>query len=183
MLRLIGEGSIDAFNDLYARTYVKMLRTCQAICPNPTVADDILQDAYIAVWRNADRYDMVRGSPISWMVAIARNRSIDWIRKTRYHVHLPLDCAKEIVDSAPSAESKCFEFDELRYLDACLAKLGGKDERLIRNALLSGLSYAQLAARDDVPLGTMKSSIRRGLGKLQLVMALAASEQRENKPR
>ena len=128
----------------------------------------MLQDVYMTVWRRAVTFDPDRASPITWLVAIARNRSIDRLRgsgKTRRMQ--PIDDAMEISDGAPNALAQVENGEEHRRLMVCLDELELRDASAIRSAFLDGATYEELAQRGGVPLGTMKSRIRRSLMRLR----------------
>jgi RNA polymerase sigma-70 factor (ECF subfamily) len=117
------------------------------------------------VWRRARQYDPGKAGVLNWMAVIARNRSIARLRGRR--VTAPIDEAGEIADDAPSAFEMVEAADDRTRLAGCLEELEEKPRRVIRTAFFEGLSYAELASREAVPLGTMKSWIRRGLLRLR----------------
>ena len=131
-------------------------------------AEDVLQDVYMTVWRRAETFDPDRASPITWLVAIARNRSIDRLRSSAKARRMqPIDDAFEVSDGAPSALAQVESGEEHRRLMDCLGELEPRHAAAIRSAFLDGATYEELAQRVDVPLGTMKSWIRRSLMRLQ----------------
>lgn len=159
-------GDRAAFKRVYDRTSAKLFGVCLRILKDRTEAEEVLQEAYIKVWRNAGRYASAKGSPISWLVAIARNQAIDRLRARRPQT-TELDEAVELADDRPTPEARTVASDERRRLEECLAKLDPDHASAVRNAFLEGYTYEELAARMRVPLGTMKSWIRRSLLKLR----------------
>lgn len=128
----------------------------------------MLQDVYITVWRKAGAFDAARASPITWLVAIARNRAIDRARASgASRVKAPIEAAEMIADSAPLASDRLEAEQESGRLGGCLDELEAHQSAAIRAAFMDGLTYEALANRTGVPLGTMKSWIRRGLAKLK----------------
>jgi RNA polymerase sigma-70 factor (ECF subfamily) len=101
-------------------------------------------------------------------VAIARNRAIDRVRaRGRASAPLPIEAASEVADDAPTAAERLERNEEQTRLDHCLKELEERQAGAIRSAFLDGATYEELAMRASVPLGTMKSWIRRGLMKLR----------------
>jgi RNA polymerase sigma factor (sigma-70 family) len=128
----------------------------------------VLQDVYLNVWRKAGAFGETRASPITWLVAIARNRAIDRLRSGRMlRLSEPVEAASEIPDDAPLAAEALETAQERVRLNDCLDELEARQSAAIRAAFLDGLTYEELARRSGVPLGTMKSWIRRGLAKLR----------------
>src|SRR5207237_1296370 len=105
---------------------------------------------------------------ITWLVAIARNRSIDRLRaSTMRRRSDPIEAADDVRDDAPAALELVEQAETHARLSTCLGELEARHANAIRSAFLDGTTYEQLAERMDVPLGTMKSWIRRGLLKLR----------------
>jgi RNA polymerase sigma factor (sigma-70 family) len=168
ILARVAAGERAALRQLYDCTSAKLFGICVRICADEQGAEDVLQEVYIAVWNRAAGYDPERSSPITWLATIARNRAIDW-RRSRHRADdmLPIDAASALADAAISAPDRVDDARAAVRLRACLDNLDARAEKAIREAYYDGFSYAELAARDAVPLGTMKSWIRRGLDRLR----------------
>jgi RNA polymerase sigma-70 factor (ECF subfamily) len=120
------------------------------------------------VWRHAGAFDPKRASPISWLVAIARNRSIDRLRSRASAAgQRTIDEAADISDSAPTPLAQLEISDEHRLLMDCLDELEPQHAGAVRSAFFDGVTYEDLAQRMNIPLGTMKSWIRRSLLRLR----------------
>jgi len=171
ILMRVAAGKRAALRELYDRTSAKLFGICMRICIDQQGAEDVLQEVYIAVWNRAAGYDPERSSPITWLATIARNRAIDW-RRSRRKIDdmLPIDAASMVADAVTDAPDGIDNARLAARLRACLDTLDTRAERAIREAYYGGFSYAELAARDAVPLGTMKSWIRRGLDRLRKCM-------------
>lgn len=169
-LACVAERDRFALRQVYDMTSAKLFGICLRISADRDAAEDILQDVYIKVWKRADRFDAARASPITWLCAIARNTAIDWCRSSRRPGMMPEEAAAQIVDAAPLADIVIEGDQHKTRLFACLEQLDERHGLAIRSAFLDGLSYAQLADRMAVPLGTMKSWIRRGLQQLKMCM-------------
>lgn len=163
-----GEGDRSAFKTVYEATSAKLLGVCLRILADRQLAEDVLQDTYLTVWRKASTFDATRASPITWLVTIARNRSIDRLRSASpMRRSVPVEDAHDLADAAPLASDVIETTDEVGRLNVCLETLEDKVRTAIRTAFLEGVTYDALASKENVPLGTMKSWIRRGLLRLR----------------
>ncbi|WP_324828306.1 sigma-70 family RNA polymerase sigma factor [Qipengyuania zhejiangensis] len=167
----LASGDRDALEDIYRATSAKLFGICYRILGDEKEAEDALQDVYLTLWRRADRYDPERASPISWLATFARNRAIDRLRTGKVRGgSVPVDEAAPLADDAPLAEAALIDGERDARVHTCLDTLDDAPRKAIRSAFFDGHTYAQLAERADVPLGTMKSWVRRGLAKLKTCM-------------
>jgi RNA polymerase sigma factor (sigma-70 family) len=167
-LRGVALGREAALADLYDRTSAKLFGICLRILGDRGEAEDALQEAFISVWNRAGSFDPDRSSPVTWLATIARNRAIDRIRSSgRRRPASSLDVAAEVPDAAADAFSRLEAGEERGRLSGCMDELEQRHSDAIRTAFFDGLSYSELAERNGVPLGTMKSWIRRSLIKLR----------------
>lgn len=163
----VGRQDRAALRQVYALTSAKLFGICLRICEDRESAEDILQDVYVKIWRRAGQYDADRASPITWLATIARNSAIDWRRANGRMTALPEEAAAGIADDRPRADQAMMaDQDRARIFD-CLGQLDPRSGGAIRAAFFDGLTYADLAERAAVPLGTMKSWVRRGLLRLK----------------
>jgi len=167
-LARVAEGDRAALRRVYDQTSAKLLGVCLRILKDRNEAEDVLQEVYVTVWRRAGTFDPARGvSPITWLVALARNRAIDRIRASKAHLSRPLELAAETADTSEGAEAG-LERDEIqRRLAHCLNQLEPDHAAYVRSAFFGGHTYQTLAEAAAVPLGTMKSWIRRSLLRLR----------------
>lgn len=171
----LARGDRAALEEIYRATSVKLFGICYRILGDRKEAEDALQDVYINLWRRADRYDPARASPISWLAVFARNRAIDRLRSGRVQREAaPLEAAAELADGAPLAEDLLIDAERNAQVHHCLGELDDNQRDSIRAAFFNGRTYAELADRAGVPLGTMKSWIRRGLMRLKTCLEAAA---------
>jgi RNA polymerase sigma-70 factor (ECF subfamily) len=159
----IGDGDRAALKSLYDATSAKLFGVILRIVIDRSEAEDVLQEVFITVWRKAAEYDPARASPITWLATIARNRAIDRLRARGSRPTASLDLAAEVADETPGAEALAVASDEARRVHGALATLDPKHAALIRAAFFEGLSYDTIAVREGIPLGTVKSWVRRGL--------------------
>jgi RNA polymerase sigma factor (sigma-70 family) len=167
-LMRVGEGDGAALRMVYRDTSAKLFGVCLRILNDKSEAEDMLQDVYVTVWRKAASFDPGRASPITWLVAIARNRAIDRLRSSAVTRRTePIEAADAVSDLAPAAVERVELAQQHQRLARCLEELEGQHSAAIRAAFLDGSTYGELAQQMSVPLGTMKSWIRRGLLKLR----------------
>jgi RNA polymerase sigma factor (sigma-70 family) len=167
-LARVAGGDRTALRIVYQDTSAKLFGVCLRILNDRSEAEDVLQDVYVTVWRKAASFDPNRASPITWLVAIARNRSIDRLRSgTLSRRTEPIEEAAEVRDQAPGAVEALMQSQQHARLATCFGELDDRQGAAIRSAFLDGVTYEELSARMKVPLGTMKSWIRRGLLKLR----------------
>jgi len=165
-LARVADGDKAALRMVHDLTAAKLFGVCLRISGDRESAEDILQDVYIKVWNRAGRFDAERASPITWLCAIARNTAID-ARRASGKVMQPIEDAFDIADDGASAPELIAAGQERARILDCLGKLEERQGRAIRSAFYDGLTYAELAERMKVPLGTMKSWVRRGLMQLK----------------
>lgn len=155
-----------AFDALYASTSAKLFGVCLRVLGNRTEAEDALQDIYVKIWNKADRFAVAGTSPISWLVAVARNHCIDRLR-ARKRVSTDLDEASDIAEPSANPEQSAIAAGEARRLIDCLDQLDAARASAVRGAYLNGDSHELLAQRHKVPLNTMRTWLRRSLLKLK----------------
>src|SRR5438132_554501 len=163
-LARVAGGDRAALRIVYQDTSAKLFGVCLRILNDRSEAEDVIQDVYLTVWRKAASFDPLRASPITWLVAIARNRAIDRLRASGATRRMePIENAEDVQDAGPSALERVAAGQEQARLAGCMGELEDRHAAAIRAAFLDGITYEDLAARMRVPLGTMKSWIRRGL--------------------
>lgn len=165
-----GQGDRSAFESLYRATSAKLFGVCLRIFPERHEAEEALQDAYLTIWNRAASFQPGRASPISWLVAVTRNRAIDRLRASGKAKFTPIEEANEVADTALRADAMLFAASEDAQLNGCIQGLDGRDAHFIRSAFLGGATYLQLADAEATPLATVKSRIRRALIKLRACM-------------
>ncbi|UOM34133.1 sigma-70 family RNA polymerase sigma factor [Acuticoccus sp. I52.16.1] len=159
-------GDRRAFEALYEKSNAKLFALCLRILQDKAEAEDAMQDAYVKIWRYAERYAASRASASTWMIAITRNQCIDRLR-TKRAPGAALDAAENVADAAMRPDQKALAGDEAQRLIDCINGLGDADGRMVRIAYFGGVTYKALAERDGTPLGTVKSRMRRALAALK----------------
>ena len=176
-LGAIANGDRSALQQLYRDTSAKLYGVVVRILDDAAEAEDVLQDIYLTIWKRAGAFEPERGlSPITWLVAIARNKAIDRLRATgRVRATRPLEEAGEIADGAPAPTEALERADEAVALARCMGQLDPKHAETVRTAFFEGVTYEALAVRIGAPVGTVKSWIRRSLQRLRSCLEEAAA--------
>lgn len=163
----LGQGDAGAMRQVYDRTSAKLFAVCLRVLKDHALAEDVLQEVYLKVWHHAARFDSARASPITWLCSIARNTAIDRLRATGRQPVVDGDLPDLAVDAMPGADAVIERRQEQDRILACIAELDNGHAICIRAAFFDGYSYGELAERHKVPIGTMKSWIRRSLLRLR----------------
>jgi RNA polymerase sigma-70 factor, ECF subfamily len=160
-----------AFAELYRATSAKLFATALRILRRRDLAEEVLQEAYAKIWEHAGDYDIAKASPITWMVAIVRNRALDEVRrKAPMSVEdLPdgMDLAADTVDPLASRERG----ERLQRLLACLDQLDPQKRQMVLLAYYHGASREALSQRYAAPVATVKTWLHRSLAQLRLCLS------------
>jgi RNA polymerase sigma factor (sigma-70 family) len=171
LLMEVARQDQKAFKRLYALTSAKLNGLILGVLRNHALAEEVLQDTYVNVWKQAGSYDPGLSSPMTWLAVIARNRAIDRLRSERSRTQRldPLD-GVDVDDGAAQVLDRMIFGQDAAQLHACVRSLDADQQLAIRAAFFDGLTYDELARREALPLSTIKSRIRRGLIKLRACM-------------
>jgi RNA polymerase sigma-70 factor (ECF subfamily) len=166
-LARVAAGDRAALAELYRRTSVKLFTLCLRMLQDRSEAEDIVQEIYITVWNKAATFDAARGvSPMTWLLVVARNKALDRLR-VRGRGTAGLDEAAEVPDAGPLADATLERGQLSQRLADCLSGLDARAAAAIRAAFFGGQTYEALARAAAMPLGSMKSIVRRGLIRLK----------------
>jgi len=167
LVRAVGRGDRTAFHRLYDATSPHLFAIALRIVRRRDRAEEILQEAFVNIWRGAGDWTPERGSARTWVSSIVHHRAIDAMRREGRLVQLDDEAHGETIDEAPDAFDLASAGEEAKRLAGCLATLDEKPRRAIQLAYWRGLSHEELAAEMGAPMGTVKSWIRRGLQRLK----------------
>jgi len=151
-----------AFEQLYAATSAKLFGICLRVMKDRTDADDVLQEVYIKIWHNAGKFKVSCYSPMTWLIALARNLAIDKLRARKPEA-MELSEAYDVADLGFTPEQAVLHGGEVERLRACLERLSAGRAEAIRAVYIEGYSYQELADRMRQPLNTVRTWLRRSL--------------------
>ena len=151
-----------AFRALYARWGARLHGVALRITRDPSLAADATHDAFVQVWQQAGRFDPSLGEPGSWLMSLARYRALDLVRRRGREV-LGHEPTQEEADHGPDPLAQLLSSVDGTALHRCLETLSAERRRLVVMAFVEGYSHSQLASRLALPVGTVKSWIRRSL--------------------
>lgn len=168
-----------ALRELYDLTAKRLYGVALRVLNNREWAEDALQDAYLNIWRIAGDYRSVLSPPMAWMGVIVRSRSLDFLRRRnseRVDVTLELDdfMSDTLASNAADPMDATQASQQATALHQCLSRLENKQREVVSLAYMRDLSHNELAAQLKLPLGTVKTWIRRGLDQLRQCMARVA---------
>jgi RNA polymerase sigma-70 factor (ECF subfamily) len=161
LLEACANADRAAFRTLYARWSARLHGIAMRITRDPALAADATHDAFVQVWQQAGRYHADKGDAGAWLTTIARYRALDLVRRRGREV-LGHEAADE-PDPSPDALSELVASAEGSALKRCLDLLSAERRQLVLLAFVDGLSHSQLAEKLKLPVGTVKSWIRRSL--------------------
>jgi len=162
----VAKGDRDAFESLYKLSSSRVFGICLRMLRDRGQAEEVLQDVYLAVWQRAETFDPGRAAALTWLSTLARHRAIDRLRQHRERLAED-DYLHNVPDEGPTPEAQTASSEERRRLENCLETLDAQKSSLVREAFYAGITYRELAERMALPLGTMKSWIRRSLIELK----------------
>lgn len=162
-------GDRRAFDELYRRSSGRLYAICLSLLRKEDLAEDVLQDAFVKIWHRSPSFDPSKGTAMTWMISIARNRALDLLRSAHVQADLVVDEYQD-EDFASGAHSPAVatEIDaSTKAVMECLGELKEQQQRCIMMAYYYGHTHEELSKLLQTPLGTVKAWIRRGLEKLR----------------
>ncbi len=160
-----------AFEIMYGATSAKLYGVVLKLLSRRGLADEVLQDVYLRIWERAGDFDASRGSPITWMATIARNRALDELRRQKVLPSSDIDGEFDLASDAEGALESMERTDKLKALMACLNALEKDRRDLVLLAYYRGLSREDLAQRSGRPIATIKTWLHRSLNQLRVCLA------------
>ena len=179
LLQRSGLGDRAAFEALYAATRSKLFAVSLRIVRERQLAEEVLQDSFVAIWNHAADYAQARSAPTTWMTAIVRNRSLDVLRRGAHETEdVDEVMALNLVDESASPARDLEAAEASHSIRDCLKELDAEQRQSVALAFYHGLSHSELADHMRKPLGTVKTHIRRGLLKLKDCLVRAGTMER-----
>lgn len=157
---------------LYDATVTRVFGFVVRIVKNEALAEEVVEDTYFQVWRQAVRYDAARGAPMTWLLGMAHSRAIDLLRREHRFQHEPFE-GDEVPETATDDAGPDELLELARHhadLHEALMHLGAQPRQLVSLAFFRGLSHEEIAEQMRLPLGTVKAQIRRSLIKLRDIL-------------
>jgi RNA polymerase sigma-70 factor (ECF subfamily) len=175
LMQLVAGGNARAFEVVYERHCIAVFSLAYRICGVRTAAEEIAQEAFLAIWRSGARYDRARGSVRTWLLGVVHNRAIDALRRTTVHQrHQTSDeQAAERIEAPDRTDVEAARREEARSLRVHLDGLPDDQRRVIELAYFGGFTHEQIAQMLELPLGTVKGRMRLALEKMRANIAPA----------
>lgn len=175
----IARGDQEAFASFYDQTQRLVFSLALRILHDQGLAEEVTSDVFMQVWRQAANFETMRGTPLSWLMTIARTRSIDRLRASAYlrQESELLDTVAEQPATSLSPEKASLYREQQQLVRTALRQLSPDQRRLIETAYFEGLSQSELAEKFALPLGTVKTRVRSGM---MILKKQLTATQREN---
>jgi RNA polymerase sigma-70 factor (ECF subfamily) len=169
LMQLVAGGDADAFEVVVERHADAAFSLAYRICGRRSLAEDVSQEAFLAVWRSGQRYDRTRGSVRTWALGIVHNRAIDALRRSSVHDRRRAsdEGIEETVEAPERTDNQAIDkavSDEIR---GALSELPAEQRRVIELAYFGGFTHIEIASMLKTPVGTVKGRMRLGLQKLR----------------
>ena len=162
-LHACASGDKLALKRIYDAESARMLGVAQRLLKRRALAEEAVQDAFVLIWRHAARYDPERGGGLTWIYAILRNRSLSILRDEKRTETTDLPVAEETASEEDDPETVMAKLSDATALRACLETLPQEKRGIVLLAFAQGLTHGEIAGRLKMPIGTVKSWIRRSL--------------------
>lgn len=177
-LKRTATGDRAAFRRVYELTSAHLLGLATRMLGRRQVAEDVLQDAFVSVWKNSASFDPKLAQPMTWLITIVRNRALDVLRSEGRRMESTLesdsddDSAIDVPDTAPGPLQLLTQATNSMQIRGCMEALDAAHRQSLALAYYQGLSHSEIAAQMASPLGSVKTWIRKGL--LHLKQCLGA---------
>ena len=179
LMQLVRRGDTGAFEVVYERHATAAFSLAYRMTGTRNVAEDVVQEAFLSLWRSGARYDRARGSVRTWVLGIVHNRAIDALRRSMVHDRRRAsdEGIEERLESGDRTDVEAARRDEAREVRSALRALPAEQCRVIELAYFGGFSHSQIAEMLEMPIGTVKGRMRLGLEKLRRSLEGLVSEE------
>ena len=170
VIRRVAAADQGALGELYDATSPAVFGLVRRIVEDFSVAEEVTLDVYTQVWRLASAYSDEKGSPVTWLLMIARSRAIDHLRSRARRVReqeCPIEVAFDHSDPNPDPETAAISGSRQQIVRDILADLEPEQVTMLQLAFFEGLSHGEIAAKTGIPLGTVKTRIRTGMMRMR----------------
>jgi RNA polymerase sigma-70 factor (ECF subfamily) len=165
----VQDGDARAFEVIFDRHADAAFSLAYRMCGRRTTAEDVVQEAFLSLWRSGARYDRTRGSVRSWVLGVVHNRAIDLFRRdtVRTSKDISDETAVERMPASENTEAEVQRRDDASQVRGALQELPDDQRQVIELAYFGGFSHSQIAEQLKLPTGTVKGRMRLGLTKLR----------------
>jgi RNA polymerase sigma-70 factor, ECF subfamily len=176
LMELVEDGEARAFEVIFDRHAGAAYSFAYRLCGRRALAEDIVQDAFLSLWRSGAGYDRVRGSVRSWVLSAVHNRAVDALRRSgsRESRNVPDEGITERLASPDSTDAEVERRDDARRVRSALDELPTDQRHVIELAYFGGFSHNQIAEILELPAGTVKGRMRLGLTKMRHALGEAS---------
>ena len=173
LMALVRESEPAAFEVVYERHSAAAFSLAYRMCGTRALAEDVVQEAFLSLWRSGSRYDRTRGSVRTWVLGIVHNRAIDVLRRSLVHERRRAsdEGLAERAEAPERTEAEVARRDEASEIRKALEDLPREQSRVIELAYYGGFTHTEIAEMLDAPVGTVKGRMRLGLSKLRTQLA------------
>jgi RNA polymerase sigma-70 factor, ECF subfamily len=172
LMHLVYRNDAAAFEVLYDRHADAAFSLAYRMCAQRALAEDVVQEAFLSLWRSRARYDRRRGSVRTWVLGIVHNRAIDALRRrsARDRGAVSDEGIERQLVAPERTDTEFARREEAREIRDALEQLPDEQSRVIELAYFGGLTHVQIAAMLDTPVGTVKGRMRLGLAKMRMAL-------------
>jgi RNA polymerase sigma-70 factor, ECF subfamily len=177
LMGLVRGGEVQAFEVIFDRHSAAAFSLAYRMCGRRSTAEDIVQDAFLSLWRSSSGYDAGRGSVRSWVLSVVHNRAIDAFRRhgSRDSRDVHDDGIAERLPSPDATDLEVERRDDARQVRTALEELPPDQRQVIELAYFGGFTHTQIAEMLELPPGTVKGRMRLGLTKMRYVLGEGSS--------
>jgi RNA polymerase sigma-70 factor (ECF subfamily) len=167
LLHAVARGDESALAALYDRYNSILLGLLLRILHSRSEAEDVLQEVFLQIWQRAANFDEARGRGFTWMVTLARSRAIDRLRSLQSRQRADDTAMQNAPEQSGDASDDAYHAEQREIVRTALAEIPEEQRRALLLAYFEGLTQSEIAARLGQPLGTVKTRMRSGMGKLR----------------
>jgi RNA polymerase sigma-70 factor (ECF subfamily) len=173
LMQLVRRGDAAAFELIYDRHSTAAFSLAYRMTGKRNAAEDVVQEAFLSLWRSGARYDHTRGSVRTWVLGIVHNRAIDALRRSMVHDRRRAsdEGIEERFEARERTEVEAARRDEARDVREALETLPPDQSKVIELAYFGGFTHTQIAEMLEMPIGTVKGRMRLGLEKMRRTLA------------